>query len=189
MSNPQNSPKDWLLRPASLGDLNFLVWIDIKDEGVSSAYMANWNDEDWARHREQIRAYITDADKLAIVATAAGSEQRIGAIYAGFLQVDALLDKWRFLKQARGYFPPDGRFCDIFQLWVAPQWRRRGLGTALKQALEPAARACGVSAIYTKTEADNPHVVKLNQRLGYQEIYRGPMWDAFERVALLKTLG
>jgi hypothetical protein len=28
-------------RPANAGDVNFLVWIDIKDEGVSSSYMAS----------------------------------------------------------------------------------------------------------------------------------------------------
>lgn len=188
MSNQSTHHTGWILRPATLLDLNFLVWIDTKDEGVSSSYMANWDDADWARHREQIRAYITDADKLAIVATEAGSEKRIGAIYASFLQADDLLKAWAFLPEARAHFPADGRFCNIFQLWVDPEWRRKGLGTALKQALEPASTERGVGAIFTKTESANPHVVELNRRLGYQKIYIGPMWDAIERVALLKML-
>ena len=45
-----------------------------------------------------------------------------------------------------------------------------------------------VGAIYTHTEAVNGHVIALNKKLGYREIYRGPMWDDIERVALLKRL-
>lgn len=43
-------------RAANESDLNFHTWIDIKDEGVSSSYMANWIDEEWAAHCTQIAA-------------------------------------------------------------------------------------------------------------------------------------
>lgn len=45
-----------------------------------------------------------------------------------------------------------------------------------------------VGAIYTHTEAVNEHVIALNKKLGYAEIYCGPMWDEIERVVLLKNL-
>jgi hypothetical protein len=42
--------------------------------------------------------------------------------------------------------------------------------------------------IYTHTETSNPHVIQLNLNLGYHEVRRGPLWDATERVSLVKWL-
>jgi ribosomal protein S18 acetylase RimI-like enzyme len=44
----------------------------------------------------------------------------------------------------RSLFPADGRFLEIFQLWVHPSHRRAGLATALKRALEAEAGARGI---------------------------------------------
>lgn len=174
-------------RRANKGDINFLVWIDIKDEGVSSSYMANWSDAEWAEHRLQIAAYVTEENKVAFVTEEAGSQRRVAGIYADFLQVQAVAKQWRMFQTVPvTLFPEDGRFCCIFQLWVDPAYRRQGLGSHLKQMVEDEARRRQIGAIYTHTEATNEHVITLNKKLGYGEIYRGPMWDEIERVALLK---
>jgi GNAT superfamily N-acetyltransferase len=86
-------------------------------------------------------------------------------------------------------FPADGRFLQIYDLWVAPAWRKQGVATALKDAAEAAAKAEGVGLLLTYTEATHASVLGMNARLGYRAIYRGPMWDAVERVALIKRLG
>ena len=177
------------IRAANQSDLNFLVWIDIKDEGVSSSYMANWNDEEWAAHREQIAGYITGKDKIAFVTEEAGSKRRVAGIYADILHVRDVVERWpMFQTVSTELFPQDGRFCAIFQLWVDPAYRRQGLGSQLKQRVEAEAVRRQVKAIYTHTEATNKHVITLNKKLGYAEIYRGPMWDEIERVALYKNL-
>ncbi len=177
------------VRRAEEHDLNFLVWIDIKDEGVRSSYMANWTDAEWAAHRAQIAAYISGSDKIAYVIEEAESQRRIAGIYADILNVQDVADRWpMFQTVSTDLFPANGRFCAIFQLWVDPAYRRQGLGSQLKQTVEAEARRCQVGAMYTHTEARNLHVITLNKKLGYQEIYRGPMWDEIERVALLKRL-
>jgi GNAT superfamily N-acetyltransferase len=88
----------------------------------------------------------------------------------------------------RSAFPDDGRYLQIFDLWVSPAWRRRGLAMALKRTAEAAARSLGIGMILTYTEAIHAAVLSLNAALGYREIYRGPMWDEVERVALAKQL-
>ncbi len=85
-------------------------------------------------------------------------------------------------------FPPDGRFLHLYDLWVDPSIRRRGVGRALKRLLEAEASARGIGMIYTVTEATHRAVLDLNAQLGYAEVYRGPMWDSVERVGLAKYL-
>jgi ribosomal protein S18 acetylase RimI-like enzyme len=85
-------------------------------------------------------------------------------------------------------FPPDGRFLHLYDLWVDPSIRRRGVGRALKRLLEAEASARGIGMIYTVTEARHGAVLDLNAQLGYVEVYRGPMWDSVERVGLAKHL-
>lgn len=177
------------VRKAEEHDLNFLVWIDIKDEGVSSAYMANWTDAEWAAHRAQIAAYIAGEDKIAFVVEEKESLRRVAGIYADILQVEDVVGRWRMFQTiSTELFPGDGRFCCIFQLWVDPACRRQGLGSRLKKLVEAEAVRRQVGAIYTHTEVANEHVITLNKKLGYREIYRGAMWDDIERVALLKRL-
>jgi hypothetical protein len=42
--------------------------------------------------------------------------------------------------------------------------------------------------IYTHTEERHAHVLALNQKLGYREVRRGPIWDDVIRVSLVKYL-
>ena len=67
-------------------------------------------------------------------------------------------------------------------------YRRRGLATKLKEQLEVESRARGVRLVYTHTEETNPHVLALNEKMGYREIRRGPIWDEVVRVSLVKEI-
>ncbi|MNV93361.1 Acetyltransferase (GNAT) family protein [compost metagenome] len=88
----------------------------------------------------------------------------------------------------RGSFQEDGRFVEIFQLWVAPEYRRSGIATKLKLKLEELAKSNDVNLIYTHTEERNKHVIELNEKLGYRIIRRGPIWDEIVRVSLIKQI-
>jgi ribosomal protein S18 acetylase RimI-like enzyme len=177
------------LRSARPDDLNFLAWIDIKDEGVSSTYMANWNDVDWARHRASIAGFIGAPDKIAIVAEA-GPSRRVGGAYARMRNrhVEGDDPTSISLRLEASLFPADGRFCEMFQLWVDPSFRRRGLASRLKLAIEDEARRQGVRFICTGTETSNAGVIRLNEQMGYRIAKTGPVWDDIPRVSLVKDL-
>jgi ribosomal protein S18 acetylase RimI-like enzyme len=116
---------------------------------------------------------------------------RIGLIAARFRNrnVDDHEPGSAFLKALdRSVFPQDGSYCEVYQLWVDPAYRRRGLATALKRRLEEEAIRRRVSMLYTHTESANLHVIALNLKLGYQVVRRGPLWDSVERVSLTKRL-
>jgi 8-oxo-dGTP pyrophosphatase MutT (NUDIX family) len=83
-------------------------------------------------------------------------------------------------------FPEDGRFCEIFQLWVDPAYRRQGIARRLKTHLETECGRRGVQMIYTHTLATNQPVLNLNRQLGYVEVRRGSIWDDAIRVSLVK---
>jgi ribosomal protein S18 acetylase RimI-like enzyme len=86
------------------------------------------------------------------------------------------------------HFDTDGRFCEIFQLWVDPRYRRQGIASKLKKAAESESIRRGIRTIYTHTESINFHVIDLNIELGYSEVRRGPIWDDIERISLIKHL-
>ncbi len=179
-----------VLREAALTDLDFLVEVDRKDEGCSSASMESWGSEEVAQHRDKIAAFISDSNKASWVYEDPETGRLIGMIL------------WRYRNRrledfAHGsaipqldvsLFPPDGAFCEIFQLWVAPDYRRRGLATSLKQQAESESLHRGVKMLYTHTEEHNTHVIEMNLKLGYREVRRGPIWDEIVRVSLIKSL-
>ena len=92
----------------------------------------------------------------------------------------------RFLDKT--IFPEDGRFCEVFNLWVHSDYRRKGLASSLKRSIEDEARRRGMSMVYTHTESANRHVIDLNLKLGYEIVRIGPIWDEIERTSLVKWL-
>ena len=172
---------DFQIRRGAANDLEFLVDIEIADEGVTPGYRSN---DDVARIRDLIATFIDHGG--AVVAVASGT--RIGAIVWRLRNIASVEPSSVFRKLDRSLFPADGSFAEIFQLWVDPQHRRRGIGTTLKRAVETEARSRGAGMIYTHTEARHEHVIALNHKLGYREARRGPIWDAIERVSLVKML-
>jgi len=171
------------IRPAIASDLELLVAIDERDEGITSSKPARSASE-VVEHRQRIRSMI-DADG-ARIADADGTP--IGVIL-WLVRLLAETDPTYVFRQLdASLFPADGRFIEIFQLWVDPAYRRRGIATALKREVEVAARARNIGLIYTHTEEINTHVLALNAKLGYREVRRGPIWDDVVRVSLVKQL-
>ena len=141
--------------------------------------------------REGLAGFAGDEGRLGFAACEATS----GALAAFILLVmrNRLMDTLPvgdvLARLPASAFPQDGRFLQVYDLWVSPPWRRRGVATALKRAMEAQARASNVSCLLTFTEASHAAVLHLNAKLGYRAVYRGPMWDDVERVALIKDLG
>ena len=179
------------LRKAALTDLDFLVEVDLLDEGCESTYMETWGAQERAEHREKIAAFISDEDKAAWVWEDTAADRPIGMIlWRHRNRLYEIFEGWSIFPQLDvGLFPADGAFCEIFQLWIAPDYRRRGLATNLKQQAEIESLRRGVLLLYTHTEERNTHVLAMNLKLGYREVRRGPIWDEIVRVSLIKPLG
>ena len=178
------------LRKAETADIDFLVKIDLKDEGVAVSHMADYGAEEFAQHRDKIAAFVLDDDKDAWVFENAETGRMVGIILWRFRnRLREKFETWSIFDQMdEALFPADGAFCEMFQLWVAPDYRRRGLATRLKKQAEAESRRRGVKLIYTHTEEQNSHVIELNRKLGYVEARRGPIWDAVIRVSLIKRI-
>ncbi len=71
----------------------------------------------------------------------------------------------------------------VMDLWVAPRFRRRGVGAAIMRALEEAARARGFPCVYLQVQpARDPAVVAMYQRMGYQKLQDKPYRDRYAEV-------
>ncbi len=176
------------LRRATLQDLDLMVRVDLDDEGVTPGYREGWQREDFQAHRELIASFIYDADKGSIVADLQ-NDPSVGVILWRYRNLnEEHLEDSHLFSQIRAVLPPNGIFSEIFQLWVQPTFRRTGIGTQLKLAVEDATRQRDIEMIYTHTEATNAHVIDLNQKLGYREVRRGAIWDDVPRVSLVKEL-
>lgn len=176
------------LRRATPEDLDFLVEVDLLDEGSSSDFYANYSGEELKEHRRKMHSFVTDESKRAWIHEADG--KRISLIAYSFRTKDEKMwDSDKVYDEIdSSLFPSDGRFCEVFQLWVDPAYRRQGLATELKNRMELEAKENGIGMLYTHTQDGNQHVIDMNLRLGYKEVRRGPIWDEFIRVSLVKVL-
>ena len=135
----------------------------------------------------QNRQFVHDADKAARVFEDTEDHEQVGGVLCRFRNLKTepeSANNWTFFESIRQFLPDSGRFCEVFNLWVAPDFRRQGLATRLKRQLEIESHRRDIEMIYTHTERTNPHVIELNLKLGYREIRRGPIWDEIERVSL-----
>ncbi|WJH36604.1 GNAT family N-acetyltransferase [Paenibacillus sp. CC-CFT747] len=177
-----------MIRKAELADLDFMVRIDLEDEGItptSDFYKAK---ADLSQHREKIRKFVAEVERGALIYEEE-NRPRMGLLMYSVANRDADYP-WKTIypELDRGLFQKDGRFIEIFQLWVDPGCRRLGIATKLKAELEELAKDFGVDLIYTHTEEGNLHVLELNEKLGYQVVRRGPIWDEIVRVSLIKKV-
>lgn len=170
-------------------DHGFLVRIDLKDDGYTSVDSPERTPQEQQDHAEKILKYVMEPDKGAYVLVEPDTDRQVGMIMYNIANRDET-KPWKtiFSELDRNLFQEDGRFLEIFQLWVHPDYRRQGLATMLKLQVEKAAQEHKVNVIYTHTEETNPHVVELNHKLGYREVRRGPIWDDIVRVSLIKQL-
>jgi ribosomal protein S18 acetylase RimI-like enzyme len=172
------------IRRATANDLDMLVRVDLQDEGVTPGYRDGWGEAERAAHRQRILSFISDGG--AGIAEVEGLP--VGALLWRIRHLELVEPGSVFRQIDASVFPADHTFAEVYQLWVDPDHRRRGIGTALKRWLETAARSRDVGMIYTHTEAANGHVVAFNAKLGYREVRRGPIWDQVVRVSLVKHL-
>jgi GNAT superfamily N-acetyltransferase len=178
------------MRIATVEDLEFVVRVDL------STYESppSLTEAERRAHREKIRPYVTDPDKGAYLEEVDGVP--VGAILARFRDLSAeddgpanrLLLERVFAEIDPSWMPADRRFTEVFNLWVAPEHRRRGIATRLKRRLEEESRRRGIGLVYTHTDDDHAHVVALNEKLGYVVVRRGTIWDDVVRVSLVKRV-
>jgi len=173
---------DLALRGLQATDLDTVADVIRRGEGYTLASLPTLQSV-----RSDLEGFGGDADKRGFIAIAAG-----GSVAAFLLFFERDRSRNRFEGDLIGrlparLFPIDGRFLQVYELWVVPA-RGRGVATALKRVLEAIAQAEGVGMLYTVTEVVHATARRLNARLGYSEVYRGPMWDDVERVALVKRL-
>lgn len=176
-----------VIRNADRTDLEFLIRIDLKNDGYTASNYAEMTDTEKEDHRKKIERFLTEPDKGVFLIEDADSDNPIAIIMYSIANRDSVYP-WKTIynELERALFQSDGRFIEIFQLWVHPNFRRQGLATKLKLKLEEEARRHKVDLIYTHTEEKNDHVIELNQKIGYEEVRRGPIWDDVIRVSLIK---
>jgi ribosomal protein S18 acetylase RimI-like enzyme len=206
------------IRPAILSDLNFLVQVDLDEEGYTSSptqptlslppmgprsvpeaegqgMRKNTHKpipHEIATHRQKIAGFVTDPAQAAWVVEGDSTSHLVGAGLCRFRdrlhEEKSAANEFLFRHLSEDWLPADGRFCEVFNLWIDPAYRRRGLATTLKRQMEKEALRRGITMMYTHTEERNTHVLELNRKLGYREIRRGPLWDDVIRVSLVKEL-
>ncbi len=175
------------IRKAHSEDLDFLVDADLLSDGSTLE-----SEDEIADHREKISAFVVGTNDMGWIAQDDLTGEKAGMILVRFRDrfhepvTEANLFLFRFLDAA--IFPEDGRFCEIFQLYVTPAYRRQGIATQLKQQTEIETRQRSIKMIYTHTESKNEHVIDLNRKLGYQVVRCGPLWDDILRTSLVKWL-
>jgi ribosomal protein S18 acetylase RimI-like enzyme len=177
------------LKKADMDDLEFLISIDLKNEGYSTAVMTEMTSKEKEVHKNKISSFITEKDKGVFIYEDCNQNTRVAMIMYSIINIDSQLPEYSILnKLDRSIFPENGRLIEVFQMWVKKKYRNQGLATKLKVKLEDVAKSLGIQLIYTHTEENNDIVIHLNKKLGYKEIRRGPIWDEIVRVSLIKNL-
>ena len=174
-------------RRGILDDLDFLVAVDLLNEGYTTSGDMPQNADEASAHRNKIAAFLTDEDRGVFIIDNL-RQSRIAMIMYSVRNCDIHEDYEIFSELQRSLFPTDGWFIQIFQLWVAPSRRREGLATMLKREVEEEAVRRNIRLIYTHSEESNSVVLHLNRRLGYREVRRGTIWDEVIRVSFVKEL-
>ena len=142
------------IRRATESDLDYLVEKDLAGEGYSDAGRAEMGEAERLEQREKIASFVREADEAGWVAVDAQSGQRVGMILARYRdrlhEADTEPNRFLFRYLDADLFPADGRFCELFNLWVDPAFRRRGIATRLKLEVESEARRRGMSMIWVR---------------------------------------
>lgn len=178
------------IRVAHTHDLDFLLWVDQQNEGQPSEYdepMRDMTDE----QRAKITEFLTREDRGAWVAEALATKKRVGLVLCRFrvLGQGSETPSETFILGLNDPLLAEGaHICEVFNLWVHPDYRRHGMATRLKRQLEIESKHRDIGVVYTHPELANTHVVDLNEKMGYRQIRQGPIWNDVIRVSLLKEL-
>jgi len=150
------------LRTTRPDDLDYLIASDLLSDGWTPA-----TEEIKAAHHAKIAAFVAGGDDTGWIAEDDQTGERAGMILVRFRDryheppTEANLFLFRVLEDA--VFPASGRFCEVYQLWVEPAYRRQGIATRLKQQIEVESLRRGIEMIYTPTEGRNEHVIDWNK--------------------------
>ncbi|MBI9012476.1 MAG: GNAT family N-acetyltransferase [Clostridiales bacterium] len=171
-----------MIRPIEIKDLEFLVTVDIKDEGIK-------NDEikDYDEHVKKMTHFIEHPDFGGFIYEL--NRQQIGCILFNIENKFKTYDWPTIYNDINdSYFDDSGQMLVVYQLWISKEHRRHGIATLLKEAIETEALNRHIYTLYTHTEIQNQHVIELNQKLSYDVVRIGPIWDDILRVSLVKDL-
>jgi hypothetical protein len=103
------------LRKAEINDLDFLVEIDLLDEGVTPTEEIQQSKEEEMQHRDKMRMFLTESDKGAIIYEDLESNVKIGLIMYRISNRDKEYP-WKTIYNEidRSLFQEDGRFLEVF---------------------------------------------------------------------------
>jgi ribosomal protein S18 acetylase RimI-like enzyme len=106
-------------------------------------------------------------------------EHAVRSVLREFLAEPSLGKAWIFSDGAdiAGYivltlgfsFEYHGREAFVDELYVEPQYRRRGIGREALRFVDEQARAMGVIALHLEVDHGNDSALELYQRAGYQD--------------------
>lgn len=175
----------YVIRPLAREDVAFVGDVLAVGEGYA---LTDAMSEGLQDMRRKVAAYVAHPRKLGHVAV---SGERVVGVLLGEVRDrrrDVFADHSVIGELPVELFPESGEFFEVFDLWVAPERRRQGIATGLKRHLEQVLLERACFAIYTHTERENAHVLRMNEALGYRRVRVGPIWDDVVRVSLLKDL-
>lgn len=69
-----------------------------------------------------------------------------------------------------GIVPDNHKFCEIYNLWIATEYRQKGFALKLKQTIESYLTSKEIYYIVSSTKKKNKPVIGLNKRLKYSII-------------------
>lgn len=190
------------IRHADMNDFCFVAEINLIDEGIEGenpSLMASFDEE--VEFLDKIARFLdpslnkgetefSTCPKYTLICEDNRTKESIGLVMFLFRNMNDTTFKHFGIydKFERSIFPEDGRVCEIFQIWVAPEERRKGLASELMKKVEAIALEKNINMIYTHTEAINDRVVELYDKLGYEVIRKGTLWDEVVRISQIKHL-
>jgi len=125
------------------------------------------------------RAELSDLDDLVALEEATFDSDRLSrAQYRRHLDSDsaqvlvASANHRRFLGTAVVFFRKGSRVARLYSIASKPEARGKGVGSALIDAAEAAARVRQCSALRLEVRTDNAAAIRLYERLGYQRLER-----------------
>jgi ribosomal protein S18 acetylase RimI-like enzyme len=130
------------------------------------------------------RAELSDLDDLVALEQATfDSDQISRAQFRRHLDSDsarvlvASANRRRFLGTAMVFFRKGSRVARLYSIASLPEARGKGVGTALIDAAEAAARQRRCQSLRLEVRTDNDSAIRLYEHLGYSRV--GPVKKAF----------
>lgn len=102
----------------------------------------------------------------------AGRRVLVNADTVGFARVDDAAERVAIARGAVTSAPSGRRWAGVTAVEVAPEHRRRGLGTHIVAGLASWAREQGATDVYLQVSADNAAAVAAYEKLGFVEHHR-----------------